>query len=278
MNRGYGAEPSVVSFGVRKSLSVAVRAERTLENTAGSVSDLQRTARQFSEMKRTLQVSQQELRAARKQVSRLTAANARLRRELLQRAHREASFESLAYFDELTKLPNRRVLLDRMGQVIARSAGQSRKMALLWLDLDGSKSVNDWLGHAAGDDLLTQMAERLAGSIRASDTACRYGGDEFAVMVADVGDANAVEAIAAKICSRLCAPYVIDGFEIYITVSFGTAIFPEDGQRVDDLMKKAYASMYGRKAAHREVSIYPRVPGYRAGRGSVQAHAAEMRR
>ena len=264
MNRGYAIEPSRAPFDVGERVPATGNGGCDSQGAGGRISDFRRTAQQFSEMKRTLQVSQRELRAARQDVSRLAAANARLRRELLQCANREASFESLANCDELTKLPNRRVLLDRMGQAIARSARQSRKVALLWLDLDGFKGVNDWLGHATGDNLLKEMGERLAASIRASDTACRYGGDEFAVVVPDVDDADTVDAIAAKICARLCAPYMIDGFEICVTVSFGTAIFPEDGQQVDDLLKKADASMYGRKPAHREISIYPRAPGYRA--------------
>lgn len=240
-------------------------------------SEMQQASAEIAEIKRALALRQQELRAARQEVSRLTAANARLRRELSQRAHREAGVESLACCDALTKLPNQQILLDRMGQAIARSARQDTKMGLLWLDLDGFKSVNDWLGHAAGDNLLKEVGERLAASIRVSDTACRYDGDEFAVMIPDVDDAHAVDAIAAKICLRLCTPYVIEGFEVCVSVSFGTAIFPEDGQGVDDLMKKAGTSMYGRKPAHREVSINPLASHNRAERGIVQANADDMR-
>ena len=269
-SQGHAVAPSAMRLGARRHRPAPVTPGGAVQDTAVPASDLPPESSEFSEMKRALLVSQRELRAARYQVNKLTAANARLRRELLQHVHREARAESLAYQDELTKLPNRRVLLDRMRQAMARSSRQHSKVALLWLDLDGFKDVNDWLGHAAGDRLLKEVGERLVASIRESDTACRYGGDEFAVMLADLDDAHAVHAVAEKIRSRLCVPYVIDECEVRITVSLGTAFFPDDGQGADDLMKKADAAMYRSKPPHRAASITPLVVGDLAQRSRAE--------
>jgi diguanylate cyclase (GGDEF)-like protein len=249
--------PAVVNHGAGRHSPPREKQGRAEQEAAVRDSELQRTCAELFDTKRALLTSQRELRTATQRINRLTTANARLRRELLQRVHGEARAERLAYQDELTKLPNRRVLLDRMRQAIARSARQNSKIALLWLDLDGFKGVNDWLGHAAGDKLLKEAGERLAASIRESDTACRYGGDEFAVMLADIGDMQSVNSVAAKIRDRLCEPYVIDDCEVRITVSFGTATFPDDAQGADDLVKKADATMYRSKPLHRAASIAP---------------------
>jgi diguanylate cyclase (GGDEF)-like protein len=165
---------------------------------------------------------------------------------LLQRmVTRERRF---AYHDELTGLPNRRLLLDRYKQAVALAARQHRLVALLFLDLDGFKAINDTYGHAAGDAILHQVGARLQASIRASDTACRYGGDEFVVLLPELETPGSALAALRKIRTRLAAPYVVDGAEITVTASIGTALYPLDGREYGDLMRATDCAMYRDKA------------------------------
>lgn len=154
----------------------------------------------------------------------------------------------IAYHDELTGLANRSLLLDRFKQAVAQGARQHRQVVLLFLDLDEFKSVNDRLGHAAGDKLLQQVAGRLVTCIRASDTACRYGGDEFAVLLPEVDGLDSAAMVAERICAHLVVPYVIDGVTIRVTASMGTAVYPIDGKSCGDLLRHSDNGMYRSKA------------------------------
>jgi diguanylate cyclase (GGDEF)-like protein len=121
-------------------------------------------------------------------------------------------------------------------------------VALVFLDLDGFKAINDALGHAAGDNLLQQVAARLTACIRASDTASRYGGDEFVVLLPEFEGCRCVVAAAEKIRAHVARPYVIDGIEIKITASIGMAVSPLDGEGYSDLMQVSDLAMYHDKA------------------------------
>ena len=150
-----------------------------------------------------------------------------------------------AHHDALTGLPNRTLFLDRLTQALARARrNPEARIALLFLDLDGFKQVNDNLGHLAGDQLLVQVAERIGQRLREADTAARLGGDEFAVLLEDVHAPEAVEAIADDISARLSAPYDIDGERVVITAAVGAAMSVTGQERPDDILRAADSAMY----------------------------------
>jgi diguanylate cyclase len=199
-------------------------------------------------------------RYRKREVEFLTACNARLQQELVALAQKEAQARHLAYHDELTGLPNRSLLQDRFHQAIAQAQRRRKPLALLLLDLDEFKRVNDKLGHASGDKLLKALAERLGAGIRGADTACRYGGDEFVVMLSEIDNSHTAAALAVELGTRLGQPYVIDGYQIHITVSVGTAVYPTDGKTYDVLMKHADLAMYRAKGTGSYVSIFAASP------------------
>jgi len=206
-------------------------------------------------LRQALAKSQREIRAARNVIRKLEGINSHLTRELTRLEQNEAKALALACYDELTGLPNRRLLRDRLRQAIAQGIRQDKQVALLLVDLDGFKSINDKLGHAAGDKLLQAVARRLTESIRAADTACRYGGDEFVIMLPAVDHPTLASAVAGKIRLRLAEPYIIDGFEIRMTASVGGVFCPEDGRAYEELFKKADDALYRAKATSRRAFI-----------------------
>lgn len=206
-------------------------------------------------LRQTLAKSQREMRAARNVIRKLEEINSHLTRELARLEQNEAKALALACYDELTGLPNRRLLRDRLRQAIAHGIRQDKQVVLLLIDLDGFKSINDKLGHAAGDRLLQAVAKRLTDSIRAADTACRYGGDEFVIMLPAVDHPTLASAVAGKVRLRLAEPYVIDGFEIRMTASVGAVFCPEDGRGYEELVRKADDALYRAKATSRRVFI-----------------------
>jgi diguanylate cyclase (GGDEF)-like protein len=159
--------------------------------------------------------------------------------------------EFLAYRDVLTGLPNRLLLQDRFEQATAYADRAGTRVALLFLDLDNFKSINDSLGHAVGDLLLKEIASRLAECVRDTDTISRQGGDEFLIVLPDLSDADAVAPVLNKIRDRMKAPFVINGNEFSSSVSMGVAIYPDDGDNFDTLLKKADMAMYRAKEAGR---------------------------
>jgi diguanylate cyclase (GGDEF)-like protein len=206
-------------------------------------------------LRQALFTSQREARAARNVIRKLEAMNSQLDEKLTQLEQNEAKAWTLAYYDELTGLPNRRLLRDRLGQAIAQSARQKTEVALLFVDLDGFKSINDRLGHAAGDRLLQLVAERLTTAIRAADTACRYGGDEFVVLLPGLDHPTLCAAVASKVLARIREPYVVDGCEIRVTASVGAASYPMDGDGHEELLAKADEALYSAKSRSCEASI-----------------------
>ena len=205
---------------------------------------LQHALAQVEELERALAACQQEAISAQQQVVLLTEINARLSELAVRREHEVATVRYFAYHDELTGLPNRALLLDRLDQALVRAKRQHKQLALLLLDLDGFKDVNDRLGHVAGDKLLQRVAERLVSCIRGSDTACRYGGDEFVVLLPEVDDQIGARVVAGEIRARLAKPYMVDDYSIAMTASIGIAVYPHDGMSQDDLIKQADVAMY----------------------------------
>jgi len=157
----------------------------------------------------------------------------------------------LAQHDPLTDLPNRILLNDRLAQAIALARRQGKQLALMFLDLDHFKHINDSLGHAVGDQLLQSVAQRLAAGVRSSDTVCRQGGDEFVILLADVEHAEDAALSAQKILAALTVPHRIDQLELHVTVSIGISIYPDDGQDADTLIKSADTAMYHAKEGGR---------------------------
>ena len=153
----------------------------------------------------------------------------------------------LAHHDALTDLPNRVLLNERMTQAIALARRHGKKAAVLFLDVDRFKHVNDSLGHAIGDKLLQSVARRLLACVRASDTVSRQGGDEFLVLLPDVERSQDAAGFAAKILAALALPHRIDGQELHVTISIGIGLYPEDGQDVDTVVKSADTAMYHAK-------------------------------
>jgi diguanylate cyclase (GGDEF)-like protein len=215
------------------------------EGAEGSFyAQLQHPLSDLAELKHALATIQEQLNAAHQQIETLTGTNARLRRKLIRIAKECAQALHFGYHDELTGLPNRRLLLDRLKQAMAQSDRQHKKVALLFIDLDKFKSVNDRLGHVAGDNLLQQVAKRLSACIRTGDTACRYGGDEFLIMLPQIDGKESVASVTEKIRAYLAAPYLLDGNVIEVTASIGTAFYRADGQNCSDFIKQADLAMY----------------------------------
>ena len=161
-----------------------------------------------------------------------------------------------ANFDFLTGLPNRRMLLDRLHQEAVKVGQSGRKLALLFLDLDNFKDINDTLGHDVGDVLLTDVAGRLAECVRNVDTVSRLGGDEFAVILTDLPGLPAAEKIAQKILRSLARPFSLNDEVAYLSASVGMTIYPDDGVDIDTLLKNADQALYAAKQAGRNRMRY----------------------
>lgn len=160
----------------------------------------------------------------------------------LEEARRRA--EHLASHDALTGLPQRALFVDRLRQALATARRHGGLVAVLYVDLNGFKRVNDTLGHDVGDRLLVGVAERLSGAVRASDTVARFGGDEFVVLGERIETPADARAIAASLRRALAAPISIGRYRLRARPSIGIALSPNDGTRVDDLLRKADGAMY----------------------------------
>jgi diguanylate cyclase (GGDEF)-like protein len=175
----------------------------------------------------------------------------RLQREIRRVKDSEANFTHLAQHDSLTNLPNRLLVRDRMDQAIGQARRYKENAALLFLDLDNFKTINDSLGHSAGDELLKGVASRLCAAVREVDTVSRQGGDEFLIVLTDVTDLAAISAVAANVLEKLAQPFSLKGMQITTSISIGIALFPEDGDDFEQLLKNADIAMYQAKAAGR---------------------------
>ena len=157
--------------------------------------------------------------------------------------------ESLALHDPLTGLANRRLLTDRMAMALVRARRNKSAMALVFLDMDGFKHINDTLGHGVGDILLQMVAQRLLATVREEDTVARLGGDEFIVALWHVSDGDYAATVALKVIEAVAQPYDIEGKPISITVSAGVAVYPVHGEDAETLMKSADLALYQAKHA-----------------------------
>ncbi|HEX2060364.1 MAG TPA: EAL domain-containing protein, partial [Thermoanaerobaculia bacterium] len=178
--------------------------------------------------------------------------------DITDRKHAQEQMEYQAYHDSLTLLPNRLLFRDRITVALAHARRNNRVSAVMFLDLDQFKLVNDTLGHTVGDRLLQVIGQRLVTCVRAEDTVARMGGDEFTILLADLNDRRGAAAVAQKVLEAVRHPVVIDEHELYVTTSVGIAIFPEDGDDAESLLKNADRAMYRAKELGRDNYQYAR--------------------
>jgi diguanylate cyclase (GGDEF)-like protein len=198
-----------------------------------------------------LSATRRLLRAALRRNNRLVARCRNSARELAStKGLLERAYE-FAYYDELTGLANRRLLLERVTRALTLAKRHEQQLMLLFVDLDGFKKINDEFGHTIGDSLIQQVATRLSAAVRASDTVCRYGGDEFVVLLTEIKHPASARTVVAKICGSLATPYDIDGTSIAMSVSHGAAVYPDDGQLYGDLLQQSDFAMYRYKSRNR---------------------------
>ncbi len=167
--------------------------------------------------------------------------------DINDRKNAEATIERLAYYDPLTDLPNRRMMRDRLELALKRSRRQDIGAALLYIDLDRFKHINDTLGHPTGDKLLREMANRFTNILRDDDIVCRMGGDEFAVILHDIHHAEDAVPVAQKLLEAVAEPLMLEESEVVVTGSIGIALFPKDGEDGNILEKHADIALYHAK-------------------------------
>jgi diguanylate cyclase (GGDEF)-like protein/PAS domain S-box-containing protein len=175
-----------------------------------------------------------------------------LLRDVTERKEAEETIRELAYYDALTGLPNRILLRDRLTMALAQAQRAGRKLAVMMLDLDKFKEVNDTMGHAAGDILLKAVADRLTGALRKHDTVSRLGGDEFIIVIPEVMSEDDLSMLAQKVLDVVRAPLTIDGHRVAVGSSIGVALYPDDGIDIETLMQHADAAMYKAKQSGRD--------------------------
>jgi diguanylate cyclase (GGDEF)-like protein/PAS domain S-box-containing protein len=163
----------------------------------------------------------------------------------------EEYIRNLAYYDPLTNLPNRRLFHDRLSVAIAHAHRSHTKLAVIFVDLDRFKRINDSLGHAVGDQLLQQVTTRLQGAVQEDDTVARMGGDEFVILLTDVEDVDYVVRVARRIIKVATEPMSLGEHELVVTCSLGISLYPDDGTDIDDLIQNADTAMYRAKEAGR---------------------------
>jgi diguanylate cyclase (GGDEF)-like protein len=199
---------------------------------------LQSQTRELTNLNRDLQAQQ---------VRDLQRINATLAAEVTERRQAEARAHALATRDPLTGLLNRRSLLEHLEHAIARAARQKEQLAVVFMDMDRFKTINDTLGHDVGDAVLIKVAERIRGAVRESDVVARLGGDEFVVIMEGISTAQDAGAVARKIVEANAAPCVVQEHNLKTSVSAGISLFPQDGESVRELMRSADLAMYHAK-------------------------------
>ena len=176
--------------------------------------------------------------------------------DITERKRYEQQIWQQANYDLLTGLPNRNMLQGHLTQLIKRCKRSGEEFALLLVDLDGFKDINDTLGHDKGDELLRQAAGRIAAAMRDSDMVARQGGDEFIIVMTDLRQHGNIELIATKIIEQLGQPYLLEGEKVFVSASIGITLYPDDGHGMLDLMRNADQAMYAAKQAGRNCYRY----------------------
>lgn len=206
------------------------------------------------------------LREARTQIATLKSINAHLVQQLNLLKQREAQAQALADRDGLTGLFSRRKMIELLDEAMADATLNGTRVGVLFIDLDGFKGINDSYGHAVGDQLLVTVASRIAGRARVGDSVCRYGGDEFVVILPRAADVAAVRRVADSIGKRVALPYRIAGRDLNVSAAIGVAVYPDQAGSGAALLERADASMYQAKAgsaARAPVREHSLAPGRR---------------
>ncbi|MBI2236614.1 MAG: EAL domain-containing protein [Magnetospirillum sp.] len=164
--------------------------------------------------------------------------------DITERKKTEERIKNLAYFDVLTGLPNRRLFTDRLQVAVANAHRHGQQLAIMFLDLDLFKRINDTLGHALGDMVLVETAKRLGLCVREGDTVARLGGDEFTILLPELAHVEDAAKLAERMIAHVKQPFMVDDHELYVTTSIGIAVYPDDGTTVDTLIKNADTAMY----------------------------------
>ena len=180
----------------------------------------------------------------------------------------EERLRQLAHYDVLTDLPNRVLFYDRLRQVLAQAKRSQWTVAVMFVDLDRFKNVNDTLGHAVGDQLLRQVSERLSGAVRSGDTVGRLGGDEFAIVLSNLASAQDASIVAQKLMASFNEPFKLQGADFYVTASIGITLYPDDATEQEILLRNADAAMYRAKEIGRN--------NYQFYRSEMNARALEL--
>lgn len=227
-------------YGTRYNAMAGFNAVSADQASTESLS-LEQAIKELATVKQALEASQEE-------VATLSKTNASFKLRLIRLAKKCVQARQFGYHDELTGLPNRSLLMDRLKQAIVHSARQHKQVALLFIDLDKFKQVNDSYGHTGGDQVLQQVAQRLVANLRYCDTACRYGGDEFVIMLPEIEGHDCITAVVKKIHKSLAESYSVEGGLVNLTASIGSAVYRNDGQDCSDLIKQADTAMYLAKA------------------------------
>jgi diguanylate cyclase (GGDEF)-like protein/PAS domain S-box-containing protein len=189
--------------------------------------------------------------------------------DITDRKHAQEQMEYQAYHDSLTLLPNRLLFRDRITIALAHARRNERASAVMFLDLDQFKLVNDTLGHTVGDRLLQVIGSRLVACVRAEDTVARMGGDEFTILLADMHDRRGAASVAQKVLEAVRHPVIVDEHELYVSTSVGIAIFPEDGEDAEALLKNADRAMYRAKELGRDNFQYATPAKFEIGDGRM---------
>ena len=183
-------------------------------------------------------------------------------RYAIERKRAEAHLHFMATHDPLTHLPNRSLFLDRLSHAISLSKRNNLCLAVLFLDLDGFKTVNDTYGHEMGDRLLQAIGERFRKHLRACDTVARLSGDEFAFILENIGNESNAAVVAGKILKNIAQPFILEGQTIHITTSIGISLYPQDGKDAQELLRRADAAMYKAKQCGKNTYQFSTDPFY----------------
>ncbi len=174
--------------------------------------------------------------------------------DITERKRAEERAKRLALYDELTELPNRRLFFERLSRAISRAQRNHTFVAIMYVDLNGFKPINDTYGHEAGDVVLCEIGKRFGHDIRMADTAARIGGDEFGIILPDLDRTDGVIKVADKIAASIQEPILYDGSSLYVVASIGISIYPTDGKQMDELVNMADKAMYIAKSASKKTT------------------------
>lgn len=220
----------------------------------------------LGQMQATLAVEIARREKVERELRTVRAVLARVRASLKGTQAGEQRALHLALHDGLTALPNRRFFTQRLAEALAGVSARHPTLAVIFMDLDGFKPINDLHGHSAGDEVLGIVAARLARSVRAEDMMSRLGGDEFACLVGDCQSADQLGQLASKLFETVAAPLTIGGLTLHVRPSIGIAMYPADGTTAAELLRSADAAMYRAKQQQAGYGFCDRRPGTDAGR------------